>query len=237
MLKTPIKWLRLTTLIIILGMLGLRAPSALAMSSGEVHSLSNGQRQAVGVGILEWNDKLASAAHAKANDMFAKGYWSHTSPDGLTGWDFISSSGYSYQLAGENLAKDFSNSSGVVNGWMNSPGHRANLLNGNYTQEGVAVVSGNLSGQQTTIVVALYALPTYVAPAPAPAPRPVVPAARPAVKAAPAVQQVAPSQPVEEVKSPVEVPIQTIMQAKENKPVWKLPTDWHALWELFSKKS
>jgi hypothetical protein len=99
--------------------------------------------------------------------MFAKNYWSHDSPGGKTPWDFISASGYVYATAGENLAKDFDTSYGVVNGWMGSTGHRTNILNSSFKDTGIAVVNGVLQGSETTLVVALYAAPKAVStPAP-----------------------------------------------------------------------
>jgi len=66
---------------------------------------------------------------------------------------------YNYKYAGENLAIDFIDSSQVIEAWLNSPSHRANLLNQNYQEIGVAVVSGNLEGYETTLVVQVLELP------------------------------------------------------------------------------
>jgi hypothetical protein len=143
---------------------------ASSISPSEVISLSNNQRTANGLPGLNYNSQLASAAQAKAQDMFAKNYWAHYAPDGTSPWSFITASGYSYTTAGENLAKDFDTSAGVVNGWMGSSGHRANILNSAFVDTGVAVVNGTLQGSPTTLVVAFYAAPKASAPAPAPAP-------------------------------------------------------------------
>jgi len=102
---------------------------------------------------------LASAAHQKAEDMFRKNYWSHYAPDGTTPWDFILGSGYKYEYAGENLAKNFLFSQGVVDAWMNSPSHRENILRSEYSEVGLAVVNGVLNGEQTTLVVQTFAKP------------------------------------------------------------------------------
>ena len=138
----------------------------------DLHSLSNQERASAGVPSLSLNSKLSTAAYNKALDMFADDYWAHTAPDGTTPWSFISSAGYSYTVAGENLAKNFSTSAGVVYGWMNSPSHRENVLGSQYSDVGYAAVDGILQGEETTLVVAMYAAP-YVAPAPKPAPAPV----------------------------------------------------------------
>lgn len=110
---------------------------------------------------LQLNAKLSAAAQSKANDMAAKNYWSHTSPDGRTPWKFIAASGYDYYTAGENLAYGFSNAENTVAGWMNSREHRDNVLNPDYTEVGFGIVpADNFMGHgRATIVVAMYAEP------------------------------------------------------------------------------
>lgn len=119
-------------------------------------SETNQKRAEAGLPPLMMNSQLSQAAAAKAQDMFAKDYWAHNSPDGKTPWDFIKGSGYVYTLAGENLAKNFSDSSGVVNAWMASPSHRDNLLKAGYRDVGFAVVNGVLNGEETTLVVQMF---------------------------------------------------------------------------------
>lgn len=129
---------------------------------------TNQKRQSQGLTPLALNDKLSAAAAAKAVDMFSKNYWAHNSPDGKTPWDFIVSSGYGYTVAGENLAKNFANSVGVVDAWMASPTHRDNILKAGYQDVGVAIVNGVLGGEETTLVVQMFgassARPVSVAP-------------------------------------------------------------------------
>ncbi len=146
---------------------------ATEMSASNLLSGTNAQRAASGLGALALNATLNQAAQNKAQDMANKDYWSHTSPDGSTPWTFLNNAGYSYQSAGENLAYGFSTSSGVITGWMNSPGHRANLLGTDFTEVGFGVVNApNYQGSgPQTIVVAMYGQP-YSAPAPAPTPAP-----------------------------------------------------------------
>jgi uncharacterized protein YkwD len=164
------------------------------ISASEVISLTNQQRANNGLGALAYNAQLTQAAQAKAQDMLAKNYWSHYSPEGNGPAYFISASGYSYSTAGENLAKDFNTSSGVVNAWMGSTGHRANILNGNFIHTGVAVVNGTLQGSETTLVVAMYAAPNTPTPAPAPTSAPTPPPPQP-------VQNPAPGSTTAEVQS------------------------------------
>jgi len=120
---------------------------------------TNSQRQENGLSALSYNNVLSNAAYQKAQDMFDDDYWAHVAPDGKTPWDFIIQNGYKYSYAGENLAKDFNKSSSVVSAWMNSPSHRANILNPNYTEIGFAVVNGTLSGEETTLVVQMFGQP------------------------------------------------------------------------------
>lgn len=140
------------------------------ISVSDLYALTNTQRSSNGVGALSLNGALNNAAYAKAQDMFNDNYWAHTAPDGATPWSFISAAGYDWQNAGENLAKNFDTSNGVINGWMNSSTHRSVMLNSGYTDVGFAVMDGTLLGEQVTLVVAMYAVPkaSQVQAAPAP---------------------------------------------------------------------
>ena len=140
------------------------------VSSSDVFTLQNQQRVSNGLASLSYNSQLTAAAQAKARDMLAKDYWSHYAPDGTSPWDFITAAGYSYSTAGENLAKNFDTSTDVVQGWMNSAPHRANVLNSSFSDVGIAVMNGTLLGEQTTLVVTEYGAPSIAAATPAPAP-------------------------------------------------------------------
>jgi len=119
-------------------------------------NLTNQRRQERGLSALQLNDKLSLAAYAKAQDMFSTGYWSHTSPKGRTPWQFIVNAGYRYTMAGENLAKNFSTSKGVVDAWMASSTHRANIIKPAYQDVGFAIVNGVLNGEETTLIVQMF---------------------------------------------------------------------------------
>jgi len=173
--------------------------SVLAYATGsitpsELLADTNQQRAAAGLPALRMDSRLNASAQAKAQNMFAENYWAHVSPSGIQPWYWFTQAGYNYKYAGENLAKDFDTSAGAMDGWMNSPGHRANILNANYVDVGFAVVNGTLTGGQTTLVVAHYgqnasAAATAVAPinsAPAATPRPVVKTPVPTVAVTPA---------------------------------------------------
>ncbi len=119
-------------------------------------AVTNQKRAESGFGALTLNSALSQAAAAKAADMFANNYWAHNSPVGKTPWDFILGAGYRYTLAGENLAKNFQTSSGVVDAWMNSPTHKANIVKAGYRDIGFAIVNGVLNGEETTLVVQMF---------------------------------------------------------------------------------
>lgn len=117
---------------------------------------TNKKRNESGLGNLVINDQLSRAAAAKAKHMFEKDYWAHISPGGVTPWDFILGAGYDYVYAGENLARNFSNSKDVVEAWCKSPTHKENLMSSNYDEIGFAVVNGVLDGYETTLVVQMF---------------------------------------------------------------------------------
>jgi hypothetical protein len=117
---------------------------------------TNSERTSNNLSALTLNTKLSQAAYLKADDMFSKQYWAHNAPDGTTPWHWFDQVGYNYEYAGENLAKNFTSSSATLTAWMASPEHRANILNNHYTDVGFAVVTGELQGQETLLVVAEY---------------------------------------------------------------------------------
>ncbi|MGW4468111.1 CAP domain-containing protein [Nonomuraea sp. NPDC004354] len=104
----------------------------------EVVKLTNAERASGGCKPLTHDPQLRAAAEGHSADMAAKGYFSHTSPDGRGPGDRIKASGFSPVSAwGENIAMGQRTAADVVRGWMNSPGHRANIMNCNYTHIGV----------------------------------------------------------------------------------------------------
>jgi len=122
---------------------------------------TNQARQANHQPILTTNNQLNAAAQTKAQDMASRNYWSHLTPDGKTPWTFISSTGYGFQKAGENLAYGFATDQDVVNGWMSSPAHRDNMLDSAYQEVGFGIAKSpnyQNSGPET-VVVAFYASP------------------------------------------------------------------------------
>lgn len=134
---------------------------ATEMSIDQLLESTNKQRIANGVAPLKLNTKLNSAAQSKVNDMVARNYWAHNTPDGQEPWVFFDAVGYKYFKAGENLAYGFSTSDATVIGWMNSPSHRENLLDSAFTEVGFGFKNGesyNNSGPET-VVAAEYGRP------------------------------------------------------------------------------
>ncbi len=106
----------------------------------EVVRLVNEIRAKNGLKPLTENWELSRVARYKAQDMHDKKYFSHTSPTYGSPFTMIKNFGISYRTAGENIAMGYKTPQAVVDGWMNSAGHRANILNANYTQIGVGYV-------------------------------------------------------------------------------------------------
>jgi len=128
----------------------------------QVLTLTNEERAKLGLPPLQINEKLNQAAVAKAQHMFSQQYWAHVAPDGTQPWSFIKNAGYVYKYAGENLARDFDSTGEMMKAWMNSPTHKENIINPNFTQIGLAVVNGTLNGFNTTLVVQMFGTPGAV---------------------------------------------------------------------------
>ena len=122
-------------------------------------TLTNEERVHEKLPELNVNPALTRAAELKAQDMATKGYFAHTSPEGKTPWHWLKTAGYEYQYAGENLAINFSDSKDVTAAWMKSPGHRANIVKGMYTEVGTGVATGMYEGRETVFVAQVYASP------------------------------------------------------------------------------
>ena len=129
------------------------------ITPANIISLTNQSRQAAGIKALAENAKLDEAAQTKAEDMLKNQYFAHNSPQGKVPWDFIKGAGYSYLIAGENLAVNFTDAESVENAWMNSPSHKANLLNRNYDEIGIGIAQGQFQGRQATFVVQMFGDP------------------------------------------------------------------------------
>lgn len=127
--------------------------------SGVLIAFTNEERKDEGLSELIENETLNEAARLKAQDMTSKGYFAHYSPDGSSPWVWFDEAGYEYDKAGENLAVNFNDSKAVVNAWMNSPAHRANIVKDGYTEIGIGISEGTYKGKKATFVVQLFAKP------------------------------------------------------------------------------
>lgn len=129
------------------------------LTKGGIVALANVDRASAGEGKVVEDPLLDYAAQLKANDMAAKGYFSHVDPSGNAPWMWFKKVGYYYWSAGENLAVNFSDNSSVNTAWMNSPTHRENLLNAGYSRMGIGIAEGTYQGKPATFIVQFFANP------------------------------------------------------------------------------
>lgn len=120
--------------------------SAINSDEQEVFDLINKQRINNGLSALKFDSELQRLAKIKAQDMVENNYFSHTSPIYGTPFEMMNSFKISYKTAGENIAGNSTNN-GAVNAWMNSSGHKANILNSSYNYTGIGVVSSPKYGK------------------------------------------------------------------------------------------
>jgi uncharacterized protein YkwD len=137
------------------------ASNQVVLLQSKIISETNLQRQENGnLPALTENAKLDAAAASKANDMFLHQYFEHVSPSGIDPGKLVQSHGYDYIVEGENLILgNFSSEKEVLQDWMNSPGHRENILNVRYTEIGAAVIKGTYQNQTVWIGVQEFGLP------------------------------------------------------------------------------
>ena len=125
---------------------GENTTSQLTADEQEVFDLINAKRVANGLSLLKIDDEVQNVARIKAQDMVDSNYFSHTSPIYGSPFNMLKNFGISYKTAGENIAGNSSNS-GAVNAWMNSEGHRANILNSSFNYTGIGVVKSPKYGK------------------------------------------------------------------------------------------
>ena len=120
--------------------------SGLTVDEQEVFKLINEQRVKNGLSALKIDEEVQRVARIKAQDLVDNNYFSHTSPTYGSPFDMLKSFGITYRSAGENLAGN-SNNKAAVNAWMNSDGHRANILNDSFNYTGIGVVNSPKYGK------------------------------------------------------------------------------------------
>ncbi|MFD4765288.1 CAP domain-containing protein [Streptomyces niveus] len=130
-------------------------PHGLAAVASDVVALTNAERTAAGLRPLAGDPRLTVAAQAHSDDMVALGFYSHTSPDGRQPWDRAAAAGCSHRGIGENIACGQRSAAEVVRGWMDSPGHRANILKPDFTHIGIGLRGG---GEMATYWTQLFGL-------------------------------------------------------------------------------
>ncbi|MFJ2828180.1 CAP domain-containing protein [Streptomyces sp. NPDC087263] len=126
------------------------SPGELARTASEVVALTNAERTATGLRPLAVDLLLTNAAQAHSDDMVARAFYSHTSPDGTQPWDRAAAAGSTRRSIGENIACGQRSPAEVVLGWMNSPGHRANILKPAFTHIGIGLAGGGRMGTYWT---------------------------------------------------------------------------------------
>ncbi|MCX4878512.1 CAP domain-containing protein [Streptomyces sp. NBC_00847] len=125
-------------------------PGDLTRTAAEVVDLTNRQRARAGLPPLAGDPLLATAAQAHSADMVARSFYSHTSPEGTQPWDRAAAAGARRRSIGENIACGQRSPAEVVDGWMNSPGHRANILKPDFTHIGIGFAGGGPAGTYWT---------------------------------------------------------------------------------------
>ncbi|MFE1802060.1 CAP domain-containing protein [Streptomyces sp. NPDC059517] len=125
-------------------------PAGLARTAAEVLALTNAERAAAGLPPLAEDPLLTRAAQAHSADMVARAFYSHTAPDGSEPWDRAAAAGSTRRTIGENIACGQRSPAEVVRGWMDSPGHRANILKPAFTHLGVGFAGGGSAGTYWT---------------------------------------------------------------------------------------
>ena len=115
-------------------------------AASRVVELINAERKAAGCPALGVNPQLTAAAQAHSDNMQSRHFFSHVDPDGRQPWDRMLKAGYRYRIAAENIGAGFSTPEAMVRGWMNSPGHRENILNCKLEETGVGYVRDTVEG-------------------------------------------------------------------------------------------
>ncbi len=141
--------------------------STVTLSKEKIIQETNRERGKENLPLLSENTFLAQAAEKKLTDMIAQNYFAHVSPAGLGAGDWVERETYKYILVGENLAMgDFISEVDLVTAWMESPGHRANIMNQKYRDIGIAVRRGIIEGRTALIAVQLFGTPVSICPEP-----------------------------------------------------------------------
>ncbi len=195
--------------VVTIGFLFFTYPSPAVLSqkiSQEIFDLTNVARSEENVNSLNWNDELARAAQAKADDMVSSNYFAHIGPDGKQPWEWINKGSYYFLYMGENLAMDFSSAQIAQSAFQQSPTHWKNIMNPKYQDMGVGVAVGNIDGRETIVLVEFFGAQKTV--------QPLVPIAQ--ASETPLVAATTPTQVSPETQSLSEPPV--VVKPTETKP-------------------
>lgn len=135
-----------------------------AVLPATVVDLTNKERTDLTIVSLVRNPVLDEAARLKAEDMAKNHYFAHYSPKGVSPWYWFDKVSYNYAHAGENLAIHFTDSEALVEAWMKSPAHKANIVDQKFTEIGVGTAKGKFDGYETVFVVQLFGTPGVIKP-------------------------------------------------------------------------
>lgn len=139
--------------------------STVRLSVSGIYTGTNAERVKVGDKPLTLNSRLNTVAQKRMSDMFTRGYFEHVSPQGQSASSVAEEIDYEYATIGENIAMgNFATDAVLVQAWMDSPGHRENILRTQYTEIGIAVGKGNYNGRDTWIAVQIFAKPLSSCP-------------------------------------------------------------------------
>jgi len=142
---------------------GQKYPGQEILSREAIVTLTNRERTSNGLMDLAENDLLHSIAEERARDMLEKNYFAHISPTGEQASDVAQRIGYRYKIIAENIASGtFFTNQKIVNGWMQSPGHRKNILSPAIKEIGVSVMKGRMGGKETWVAVQIFGLQSPV---------------------------------------------------------------------------
>ena len=134
--------------------------NAADITTETVLATMNLRRAAAGLGPLRIDSRIARAADDRMRDMEEQAYWAHISPDGRAPFEWLKPRGYSYSYAGENLALGFETSEVLVESWMESKGHRDNIMSPLFVDCGVSILDGSTLGRSVgKSIVVLFARP------------------------------------------------------------------------------
>lgn len=112
-----------------------------------VTAMINAHRAEAGLPPLVLNEKLTRAAESRMQDMIDGEWWDHASPEGTSPFAWLAAADYDYLYAAENLAAGFETTPVLLEAWLESPGHRANVMGAHYSECGVAIIEGTTRGK------------------------------------------------------------------------------------------